>query len=514
MAANNANYRIKAIKDGCTAEELFQGDGLTYNDFIILPGFIDFGAADVNISGQFTKQIRLHIPIVSSPMDTITENEMAKTMALMGGVGVLHNNCTVERQVEMVKSVKAYRNGFISKPKSVTPNTPISEIIRIKEGKGISGILVTENGDPHGKLLGIVCTKDIDYVKKKETPVSAVMTRRDKMTVERAPIQLEEAMDVLNRSRHGYLPIVNESDEIVYLCSRRDAVRARDYPHSTLDKSGRLICAAATSTRPEDKRRVAALAEVGVDVLVLDSSQGNTIYQIAFIKWIKSTYPHLEVVAGNVVTQDQAKNLIDAGADGIRIGMGSGSICITQEVLACGRPQGTAVFKVAQYCASRGVPCTADGGLRQVGDICKALAIGANCAMLGGMLSGTTETPGEYFFKGGVRLKVYRGMGSLEAMSQGKESGKRYLSENEVVQVAQGVSGNVVDKGSAAKLIAYIAKGLQQSAQDIGEISFDAIREKLYAGQVLFSRRSVTAQGEGGVHSLHSYEKKLFAAKM
>ncbi|TPP50911.1 IMP dehydrogenase / GMP reductase domain family protein [Leishmania donovani] len=468
MATNNANYRIKTIKDGCTAEELFRGDGLTYNDFIILPGFIDFGAADVNISGQFTKRIRLHIPIVSSPMDTITENEMAKTMALMGGVGVLHNNCTVERQVEMVKSVKAYRNGFISKPKSVPPNTPISNIIRIKEEKGISGILVTENGDPHGKLLGIVCTKDIDYVKNKDTPVSAVMTRREKMTVERAPIQLEEAMDVLNRSRYGYLPIVNENDEVVNLCSRRDAVRARDYPHSTLDKSGRLICAAATSTRPEDKRRVAALADVGVDVLVLDSSQGNTIYQIAFIKWVKSTYPHLEVVAGNV----------------------------------------------AQYCASRGVPCTADGGLRQVGDICKALAIGANCAMLGGMLSGTTETPGEYFFKGGVRLKVYRGMGSLEAMSQGKESGKRYLSENEAVQVAQGVSGNVVDKGSAAKLIAYVSKGLQQSAQDIGEISFDAIREKMYAGQVLFSRRSPTAQGEGGVHSLHSYEKKLFAAKM
>ncbi|KAG5480962.1 hypothetical protein GH5_07490 [Leishmania sp. Ghana 2012 LV757] len=514
MAVNNANYRIKTIKDGCTAEELFQGEGLTYNDFIILPGFIDFGASDVNISGQFTKRIRLHIPIVSSPMDTITENEMAKTMALMGGVGVLHNNCTVERQVEMVKSVKAYRNGFISKPKSVPPDTPISAIIRIKEEKGISGILVTERGDPHGKLLGIVCTKDIDYVKNKDTPVSAVMTRRDKMTVERAPIQLEEAMDVLNRSRYGYLPIVNENGEVVNLCSRRDAVRARDYPNSTLDKRGRLICAAATSTRPEDKRRVAALAEVGVDVLVLDSSQGNTIYQIAFIKWIKSTYPHLEVVAGNVVTQDQAKNLIDAGADSIRIGMGSGSICITQEVLACGRPQGTAVFKVAQYCASRGVPCIADGGLRQVGDICKALAIGANCAMLGGMLSGTTETPGEYFFKGGVRLKVYRGMGSLEAMSQGKESGKRYLSESEAVQVAQGVSGSVVDKGSAAKLIAYVSKGLQQSAQDIGEISFDAIREKMYTGQVLFSRRSATAQGEGGVHSLHSYEKKLFAAKI
>ncbi|EPY29194.1 IMP dehydrogenase [Angomonas deanei] len=447
-------------------------------------------------------------------MDTITENEMAKAMALMGGIGVLHNNCTVERQVQMVKSVKAFRNGFISRPKSVSPDTPINEIVHIKETKGISGILVTEGGDPHGKLYGIVCSKDIDYIKDKNRPVRDVMTKRADMTVERAPIELPQAMDVLNRSRHGYLPILNDADEVVYLVSRRDAVRARQFPNSTLDKTGRLVCAAATSTRDDDKRRVEALVGAGVDVLVLDSSQGNTLYQIAFIKWVKQTFPHIEVLAGNVVTQDQAKNLIDAGADGIRIGMGSGSICITQEVLACGRPQGTAVYKVSKYCASRGIPTTADGGLRTVGDICKALAIGANVAMLGGMLSGTSETPGEFFFKDGLRLKVYRGMGSLEAMTQGKESGKRYLSENEAVQVAQGVSGHVVDKGSVVRLLGYIAKGLQQSAQDIGEPSFDAVRRSVYEGQVLFNRRSATAQAEGGVHSLHSYDKKLYASKM
>lgn len=514
MGGDNRNYRFKTIRDGSTAEELFEKDGLTYNDFIILPGFIDFGAADVNVSGQFTKRIRLQVPVVSSPMDTVTESEMAKVMALMGGLGVLHNNCTIARQVEMVKSVKHFRNGFISRPKSILPSTTIAEVIRINGEKGISGLLVTENGDPHGKLLGIVCSKDYDYVKDESTPVSALMTKRERMTVEHVPIKLEEAMDVLNRSRYGYLPILNEQDEVVYLCSRRDAVRSRKYPHSTLDKSGRLIAAAATSTRDEDKARVEALANAGVDVLVLDSSQGNTVYQINFIKWVKQTFPHLEVVAGNVVTQDQAKNLIDAGADGLRIGMGSGSICITQEILACGRPQATSVYKVARYAASRGIPCLADGGLRTVGDICKALAIGANTVMLGGMLSGTSETPGEYFFKGGVRLKVYRGMGSIEAMSQGKESGKRYLSENEIVQVAQGVSGSVVDKGSALKLVAYIAKGLQQSAQDVGEMNFDIIREKMYEGQVLFSRRSATAQSEGGVHSLHSYDKKLFTSKM
>lgn len=508
-------YRQKVLCDGQTAENIFSGStSLTYNDLIILPGFIDFDCGSVDVSGQFTKGIRLHMPIVSSPMDTVTENTMAKKMALMGGVGVLHNNCTVSRQVEMVKSVKNFRNGFIFRPKSVSPTTPVSEILRIKKTQGISGILVTENGDCHGKLLGIVCSKDIDYVKEVEKPVELVMTKRKDMIVKLSPISLDEARDVLNKSRHGYLPILNDKDEVVYLCARRDAVQARQHPYSTLDRYGRLVCAAACSTRTSDKVRVKALVGAGVDVLVLDSSQGNSIYQIQFIQYLKENYPEVEVVAGNVVTQDQAKNLIDAGADGIRIGMGCGSICITQEVLACGRPQATAVYKVAKYCQSRGIPCVADGGISSTGDVCKALALGANCVMLGSMLAGTKETPGEYSYKDGIQLKVYRGMGSLEAMIQGKESGKRYLSENEDIQVAQGVSGSVVAKGSVVGLLDYIAKGLQQSAQDIGELSFNTIREKVHHGQILFDIRSQKAQNEGGVHSLHSYDKKLFTAKL
>lgn len=509
------HLRKKVLRDGETAERIFSGPtGLTYNDLIMLPGFIDFDSRSVDISGYITKKLRLHLPIVSSPMDTVTESEMAKQMALMGGVGVLHNNCNVFRQVEMVKSVKNFRNGFIFRPKVVSPGTPVREIVRINKEQHLSGILVTEGGITHGKLLGIVCSKDIDYVKDLETPVEQVMTKRKEMIVRRAPIDLDEARDVLNKSRHGYLPIVNEKDEVVYLCSRRDAVRARKYPHSTLDKYGRLVCAAACSTRMDDKVRVKALVDAGVDILVLDSSQGNSIYQIQFIHHVKESYPQVEVIAGNVVTQDQAKNLIDAGADGIRIGMGSGSICITQEVLACGRPQATAVYKVSQYCRSRGVPCVADGGLSSTGDICKALAIGASCAMLGSMVAGTKETPGEYIYKDGIRLKVYRGMGSIEAMLEGKESGKRYLSENEQIQVAQGVSGNVVAKGSVVNLLDYIAKGLQQSAQDVGEISFEAIRERVSNGEIFFNIRSQKAQHEGGVHSLHSYDKKLFASKL
>lgn len=510
----NVDLRTKAIRDGLTAEELFQNDGLTYRDIIILPGYIDFPASDVRVSGHFTKKIVLHLPIVSSPMDTVTESSMARAVAQMGGIGVIHNNCSVQKQAKMVRSVKMYRNGFIMRPKSVPPDAPVSVIHKINTEKAISGILVTDNGQHDGKLLGIVCSRDIDFVKDHSLPVSQFMTRRENMMVERHPIRLQEAMDALNRSRHGYLPVLNEKDEVVCLCSRRDAVRARDYPNSSLDHNGHLLCAAATSTHETDKERVQALAAAGADVLVLDSSQGNSVYQVSFIKWVKKTFPHIEVVAGNVVTQDQAKNLIDAGADALRIGMGSGSICITQEVLACGRPQATAVYKVCRYAASRGVPCLADGGLGSVGDICKALAIGANTVMLGSMLAGTSETPGAYFFKDGVRLKSYRGMGSIEAMTEGKESGKRYLVEDGLVQVAQGVTGTVLDKGSVGKLLAYIHKGLQQSAQDIGERSFDAVREKMYEGQVLFNRRSPTAQMEGGVHSLYSHETKLFTTKL
>lgn len=509
----NAALREKTLKDGTTADAIFN-EGLTYNDVIILPGFIDFGASDVNVSGQLTRKIRLAAPIVSSPMDTITENDMARAMALLGGIGVLHNNCPIAVQAQMVKSVKTYRNGFIHRPKAVLPTAPISDVHEVADRLGISGILVTEDGKHHGKLLGIVCTKDVDYVKDKSTPVAEVMVKRSEMVVARYPISLEDAMARLNASRKGYLPVINERDEVVSLVSRRDAIKARVFPNSSIDSNGQLLCAAATSTREEDKARVIALVRAGLDVLVLDSSQGNTIYQVNFIRWAKKNFPHLEVIAGNVVTQDQAKNLIDAGADALRVGMGAGSICVTQEVLACGRPQATAVYRVSKYAASRGVPTIADGGLRNVGDVCKALAIGANCVMLGSMLSGTTETPGEFFFKDGVRLKLYRGMGSLEAMAQGKESGKRYLSENEAVQVAQGVSGTVVDKGSVYRLVPYILKGMQQSAQDIGEVSFDNVRRATYAGEVLFEKRSATAQNEGGVHSLHSYEKRLFASKL
>jgi len=517
----------KQEKDGLSAQQLIDSKangGLTYNDFLVLPGYIGFPANAVTLDTPITKRITLKTPFVSSPMDTVTEHNMAIHMALLGGLGVIHHNCSVEDQAEFVRKVKRFENGFILDPIVISPTTTVGEVRALKERWGFGGFPVTENGKLRSKLVGIVTNRDIQFHPSLSAPVTEAMSTD--LVTGKTGITLEDANDILRRSKKGKLPIVDESGNLISLLSRSDLMKNHNYPlASKLPQSKQLIAAAAIGTRPDDKNRLQKLVEAGLDIVILDSSQGNSMYQIEMIKYIKEKFPGLDVIGGNVVTKEQAASLIAAGVDGLRIGMGSGSACITQEVMAVGRPQATSVYNVSQFAARFGVPCIADGGIQNVGHIVKGLAMGASTVMMGGLLAGCSESPGESFVsRSGQLVKAYRGMGSIDAMEDkgasvgtGKDAKAtsagtaRYFSEGDKVLVAQGVSGSVLDRGSVTKFVPYLMAGLQHSLQDMGITSVSELRQKVREGDVRFELRTVSAQAEGNVHGLESFEKKLYS---
>ncbi|MEE9584416.1 MAG: IMP dehydrogenase, partial [Candidatus Brocadiales bacterium] len=480
-----------------------QRGGITYNDFTLLPGHIDFNVDDVELDTRLTRNLKLKKPIVSSPMDTVTESKMAIQMALLGGIGIIHYNNTIEEQVKHVRTVKRFENGFITEPVVLRPDKTIADVRKIKETYGFSGIPVTEDGTLGSRLVGIVTQRDISFETDAAKKLSEVMTTE--LVTAPVGITLQEGNKILKECKKGKLPIIDKEGRLVSLMSRTDLLKNEDFPNASKNKDKQLLVGAAISTKEEDKERLDALVDAGVDVIVIDASQGDSVFQINMVKHAKKKYRHLEVIGGNVVIARQCKSLIDAGVDALRIGMGSGSICITQESLAVGRAQGSAVYHCAKSAREHGkIPIIADGGISNLGHLTKALALGASAVMLGGMLAGTTETPGEYFYEGGVRLKKYRGMASFEAMDAG--GAKRYFSDEDKVKIAQGVTGAVVDRGSVVNLVEYLAQSLKHSMQDLGCRTIDDLHKTLYSGTLRFEVRSPSAQAEGGVHGLYSHK--------
>ena len=491
--------------NGYNANNIFDSKiGYTYDDLIIMPGYIDFGINDISLKSKLTKNIELNIPIVSSPMDTVTESSMAIALALQGGIGIIHCNNTVEEQVNEIKIVKNFQNGFIKTPVILSPNHKIIEVYKIKDKLGFTGIPITIDGKLGSKLVGMVSFRDVDYVDDKNTLIKDVMLK-DLITVNEGTT-LEDAYKILKESKRSRLPVVDTDFNLKSLICRKDLRNRNQFPlASKNNKTNQLLVGAAVSTHPKNKDRIDALINAGVDVIVVDSAQGNSIYQIDTIKYIKDNYSQIDVIGGNIVTASQAFNLINAKVDAIRVGMGTGSICTTQEVCGVGRPQATAVYMISKYCHEYNIPIIADGGISNSGHIIKALTLGASTVMMGSMLAGTDESPNEYYYNNGIRLKKYRGMGCLDAIT--KECGERYLSTTSHIKVPQGVSGSVVAKGAISKYIPFVIQSIKQGIQDIGYKTLCNIHHNTFNGNIKFQIRTTSALREANVHDLFVYEK-------
>ncbi|PAN09423.1 hypothetical protein PAHAL_2G022200 [Panicum hallii] len=490
--------------DGFPAARLFsQGVSYTYDDVIVLPGYIHFPADAVDLSTRLSRRVPLAAPCVASPMDTVSEAPMAAAMASVGGAAVVHSNADPATQASILRAAKARRVPFVSG----TPFLAPSSVPSAADFAGCTYALVTERGDALSRLLGVAAAAD----RKPGVPVSEYMTPVPRTAS--AAFDFEQAAAFLADEGLDFAPLVSDegAGEVVDLITAQDVERIRSYPKlgkPSLGADGRFVVAAAIGTREEDKRRLELLVKEGANAIVIDSSQGNSVYQLDMIKYAKRMYPEVDLIGGNVVTIAQAQNLIGAGVDGLRVGMGSGSICTTQEVCAVGRGQATAVYKVTSYAKDHDVPVIADGGISNSGHIVKALTLGASTVMMGSFLAGSLEAPGVYEYKDGHRVKKYRGMGSLEAMTKGSDA--RYLGDTLKLKVAQGVVGSVADKGSVLRFIPYTMQAVKQGFQDLGASSLRSAHDLLQSESLRLEVRTGAAQVEGGIHGLVSYEKKAF----
>lgn len=433
-------------------------EGLTFDDVLLIPQKSEVLPTNVKLETYLTNKIKLNIPISSSAMDTVTESSMAIALARLGGIGFIHKNLSIETQAKLVRKVKLSENGMITEPVTLNKNQTLKDAFNLLSYYHISGLPVVEED---GSLIGILTNRDLKYREDLSTKVVEAMTK-DCLITAKVGTTLEEAKTILLKHRIEKLPIVDEEYKLKGLITIKDIDKAKAYPNSSKDELGRLLCGAAVGVTSDTMERVKALVEAGVDVITVDSAHGHSVGVINTIKNIKSVYPSLQVIGGNIVTKEAALALIEAGVDCLKVGIGPGSICTTRVVAGVGVPQITAINEVYEVCKDKNIKVIADGGIKYSGDIVKAIAAGADLVMLGGLLAGTTESPGEEIIYNGRRYKVYQGMGSLSAMKRG--SSDRYFqdSKNETKKlVPEGIEGRVPYKGKLEEVIYQLCGGLK-----------------------------------------------------
>lgn len=460
----NTNYSEKFVKEG-----------LTYDDVLLIPAESHVLPNEVDLTTHLTKTVVLNTPIMTAAMDTVTESDMAIAMAREGGIGIIHKNMTIEAQADQVDRVKRSENGVIVNPFFLSPEHLVSDANEIMARYHISGVPICENG----KLVGIITNRDLRFMTSDDysTPIKQVMTHENLVT---APVgtTMAEAQNILRHHRIEKLPIVDEKGYLKGLITIKDIEKAVKYPNSARDKNGRLLCGAAIGATADMLERVSELVKAQVDVVALDSAHGHNNGIIDAVRRVKKAYPNLQVIAGNVATAAATQALIEAGADCVKVGIGPGSICTTRIVAGIGVPQMTAVYDSACMAAKYGVPIIADGGIKFSGDIVKALAAGANVVMLGSLVAGCLESPGDMELYQGRQFKVYRGMGSLGAMNQGNGSSDRYFQSKNKKYVPEGVEGRVPYKGPLSDTIYQMIGGLRSGMGYVGCANIDEMHEK------------------------------------
>lgn len=470
-------------------------EALTFDDVLLVPAHSTVLPADADLRTRVTREIQMNIPLVSAAMDTVTEARLAIALAQEGGIGFIHKNMTIERQAEEVRLVKKFESGVVSDPVTVSPNTTLGELREVINKYGFSGFPVVDGDD----LVGIVTNRDIRFETRDDVKVAQLMTPKDRLITVEEGEDHAKVIDLMRVHRLEKVLIVDKDFRLKGMMTVKDIQKAEEKPNACKDEQGRLRVGAAVGTGPETDERVAALVEAGVDIILVDTSHGHSQGVLDRIRWVKQHYPDVQVIGGNVATAEGALAIVEAGADGVKVGIGPGSICTTRIVTGVGVPQVSAVANVAEALKNTGVPFIADGGIRFSGDMCKALAAGADAVMVGSLLAGTEESPGEVELYQGRSYKSYRGMGSLGAMAQKHGSGDRYFQSSNAIDklVPEGIEGRVPYKGSMINIVHQMMGGLRSCMGLTGCRTIAELKEK-----AKFVRVTSAGMNESHVHDV------------